>query len=102
MNTELKDKTLSTIFLLLSVALIVFALGNANIGQSIPTHNMFDFMYYLIDHYLDILLVSYIFICLQISGFVELKYKQNFITISLVSIFLTPFALFFIVSNDQK
>lgn len=101
MKTVQKDKILSATFLLLSVVFILITVGQAEMSQSVPTHSFKEFLNYLVENYLDILLISYIFICLQVSGFVELKYKQNFITMSLVSIFLTPFALYFIVSNEK-
>ena len=35
------------------------------------------------------------------AGFVELKYKQDFIMVSLLSIFLTPFSILFILQNEN-
>ena len=33
--------------------------------------------------------------CLQIAGYLELKYRQDFLTVSIISILFTPFAIFF-------
>ena len=55
----------------------------------------------MMNQYLDFVLIAYVFTCFQIAGFIELKYKQDFIMISLLSIFLTPLSLIFILQNED-
>jgi len=101
MKTEKKDKILSATLLILSGAIMLFGLGNAGLSHPVPDGSLTDIFIYIVDSYFDILLISYIFICLQIAGYVELKYKQDYITMCLVSVFLTPFALIFILPNEK-
>ena len=92
-----KDKTLSTLLILLTCAVIIYGIGTSDGVQNLDSKTLKDIVYYLIDFYPDILLISYVFICLQITGYVELKY-----TISLLSIIFTPLSILFILQNDNE
>jgi len=56
----------------------------------------------MIAQYLDFVLIAYVFICFQLAGFVELKYKKDFIMVSILSILLTPISILFILQNDNE
>ena len=96
------DKTLSTLLILLTCAVIIFGIGTSDSVQNLGNKTLKDIVSYLIDFYSDILLISYVFICLQITGYVELKYKQDYLTISLLSIIFTPISILFILKNDKE
>jgi hypothetical protein len=61
-----------------------------------------DMLFLLIESYADILIIGYLFICLQLSGYVELKYGKDYLLVSMLSIFLTPISLFFILSKKEN
>tara|TARA_B110000438_G_C15798716_1_gene644056 strand:+ start:88 stop:351 length:264 start_codon:yes stop_codon:yes gene_type:complete len=61
-----------------------------------------DTLLLLIESYLDILIIGYLFICLQLSGYVELKYGKDYLLVSMLSIFLTPVSLLFILSKKEN
>lgn len=102
MKTDQKDKSYSVILLLMSCFFIVYALGTADLKMPIPGGSIIDYVLFMVDTYLDIILISYVFICLQFAGYYELKYKQDYITISLLAISLTPISLLFIKKNKNK
>jgi hypothetical protein len=100
MKTESKDKTLSRIILVLSGIIILYGIGISGWWNPLAEETLTEYYNYIVDGYLDFILIGYLFICLQIAGYVELKYKQDYITISIVCIFLSPISLFFIKIDD--
>ena len=103
MNTASKDKTLSSILYLLSLMAIFYGLTQSNSILFLEGWILKDIIYLVANSYNDILIIGYVFICLQISGYIELKYGKDYLTISILSILLTPISLFFILfdKNDD-
>ena len=101
MKAQQKDKTLSMVVLLISGMVLMYGVGISNLELPQSDLDMGELFSQLIKTYFDIIIIGYIFICLQIAGYVELKYKQDYLTISLLSIILTPFSLLFIKLNDR-
>ena len=101
MKIEQKDKTLSRIILVISGILILYGVGTSGLENPMSNATLTEYYGYLVNAYLDFILIGYLFICLQIAGYVELKYKQDYITISIVCIFLTPISLLFIKTRDR-
>ena len=99
MSTETSDKTLSGIFYLLTVMCLLY--GMTDIGGLVFTNSIVSEVWLssILNNYYDLLIVLYVFICLQISGYVELKYGKDYLTVSILSILLTPFSLFFVVEG---
>ena len=96
-----KDKNLSGVLILCTLGFILFAAGS-NGGLVIEeSMTIKDSISHILKFYLDVVIISYIFICLQIAGYLELKHKQDFLTMSLVSILFTPFATFFVYKNED-
>ena len=56
----------------------------------------------IFESYLDIVIIAYVFLCLQIAGYLELKHRQDFLTVSIISILFTPFAIFFVYRNEES
>ena len=73
MNTETSDKTLSGIFYLLTVMCLLY--GMTDIGESVFKNSIApqEWLSSILNNYYDLIIVFYVFICLQISGYVELK-----------------------------
>ena len=102
MNTESTDKTLSTILYLLTIMAILFGIMGMDNKEFLNDWMLKDIIYLLTESYYDILIVGYIFICLQISGYVELKYRKDYLTVSILSVLLTPISLFFILFEKNE
>ena len=102
MNQDQKDKTLSSIIVLITLALVMYLIsdsGALNIQGGRTLKELFSLM---IAQYLDFVLIAYVFICFQLAGFVELKFKKDFIMVSILSILLTPISILFILQNDNE
>ena len=94
-----KDKNLSGVLILFTLGFILFVAGS-NGGLVIEeSMTIKDSISHILKFYLDVVIISYIFICLQIAGYLELKHKQDFLTMSLISILFTPFCYFFRLSK---
>lgn len=99
MKTTSLDKTLSSILYLLSLMAVLYGFSESNNISVFKSWLFKDIIFFLIESYFDILIIGYLFICLQLSGYVELKYEKDYLTVSMLSIFLTPISLFFILSD---
>ncbi len=102
MNTEQKDKFISFLLLLISVSLITYGIRLAGFENYLTESPILDSILNLCDQYFDLILIGYVFICLQISGYYELKYHKDYLTISIITILLTPLSLLFIRSSESN
>ena len=101
MNQEQKDKTLSSIIVFITLALVIYLLSSLEVLNIQEGRTLKELFSLVIAQYLDFVLIAYIFICFQLAGFVELKYKKDFITVSILSILLTPISILFIIQKDS-
>ena len=101
MSTEKTDKTLSGILILLTIGVVLFALNSFDAFPKPNGQPLNEIISHLITHYLDIVIIIYVFTCLQIAGYLELKYQQDFLTVSVVSVLFTPLAVFFIFEREK-
>ena len=98
-----KDKMLSVLLLILSGIVMIYAVySGLDINSDEINQINLDFIFNLIDSYFDLIIIAYFFICLQIAGYFELKYKQNYLMVSLISVFLTPISLLFIHDDENE
>ncbi len=102
MNTEQKDKFISVLFLLISVSLIIYGIGLAGFENPLTGSSFLESLLNLSNQYFDFILIGYIFICLQIAGYYELKYQKDYLTMSIISILLTPLSLLFIRPSEHN
>ena len=101
MNQEQKDKILSSIIAFITLALVTYLLSNSGVFNIQEGRTLKELFSFVMAQYLDFVLIAYIFICFQLAGFVELKYKKDFITVSILSILLTPISILFIIQKDS-
>jgi len=101
MTSLKKDKNLSGMLILFTLGFILFVAGSDEDLVMKNSMTIKDSISHILKFYLDIVIISYIFICLQIAGYLELKHKQDFLTMSLISVLLTPFATFFVYRNED-
>ena len=102
MKQENKDKTLSSIVALLTLALVVYLVFQSGIADVQEGNTLKDMFSMLMAQYLDFVIISYVFLCFQLSGFIELKYKKDFMTVSILSILLTPISILFILQSEKN
>ena len=97
-----RDKNLSGTLILLTLGFILFAAGSDG-GTSIQgSVTVKEIIHNIFESYLDIVIIVYVFLCLQIAGYLELKHRQDFLTVSIISILFTPFAIFFVYRNEES
>ena len=102
MKQENKDKTLSSIVVLITLTLVVYLVSQSGIVDVQGGKTLKDLFSMLIAQYLDLVIIAYVFICFQLAGFIELKYKKDFMTVSILSILLTPISILFILQNEKN
>ena len=102
MNTEQKDKFIRVVFLLISVSLVIYGIGLAGFENPMTGSSFMKFLLNLSNQYFDFILIGYVFICLQIAGYYELKYQKDYLTMSIISILLTPLSLLFIRPSEPN
>ena len=97
-----KDKNLSGTLIFLTLGFILYVVGSDG-GTSIQgSVTVKEVILNIFESYLDIVIIVYVFLCLQISGYLELKHRQDFLTVSIISILFTPFAIFFVYRNEES
>tara|TARA_Y100000816_G_C25737707_1_gene388291 strand:+ start:286 stop:600 length:315 start_codon:yes stop_codon:yes gene_type:complete len=101
MTSLKKDKNLSGMLILCALGFILYLAGSDEGLVLKSSMTIIDSIPAILELYLDIVIISYIFICLQIAGYLELKHKQDFLIMSLISILFTPFATFFVYRNKD-
>ena len=102
MKQENKDKTLSSIVVLITLTLVVYLVSQSGIIDVQGDKTLKDLFSMLMAQYLDFVIIAYVFICFQLAGFIELKYKKDFMTVSILSILLTPISILFILQNEKN
>ena len=102
MKHENKDKTLSSIVTLITIALMVYLVFQSRIFNVQEGETLKDMFSMLMAQYLDFVIILYVFLCFQLAGFIELKYKKDFMTVSILSILFTPISILFILQNEKN
>ena len=100
MEKNYQDKGLSSAITLITILMLLYGLSTLEVSEAYFSMN--KLLLDLRRNYLDFIIIGYIFICLQISGYVEIKHEQDYITASIVCLLLTPLALIFIVKNKNN
>jgi|TARA_B110000902_G_scaffold247114_1_gene302856 hypothetical protein len=96
------DKKISSFFLVITLALFLYGISISGFVVATLNQSFVETFFYLFKFYLDFILILYVFICLQIAGYVELKYKQDYLMISIISILFTPLSIFFVINSENK
>ena len=97
-----RDKNLSGTLILLTLGFILYTVGSDGGPIIEGSMTLKESILNIFENYLDIVIIMYVFLCLQIAGYLELKYRQDFLTVSIISILFTPFAIFFVYRNDES
>ena len=97
-----RDKNLSGTLIFLTLGFILYTVGSDGGPIIEGSMTLKESIFNIFENYLDIVIIMYVFLCLQIAGYLELKYRQDFLTVSIISILFTPFAIFFVYRNEQS
>tara|TARA_X000000950_G_scaffold134984_1_gene167953 strand:- start:1984 stop:2289 length:306 start_codon:yes stop_codon:yes gene_type:complete len=97
-----RDKNLSGTLIFLTLGFIFYTVGSDGGPIIEGSMTLKESIFNIFENYLDIVIIMYVFLCLQIAGYLELKYRQDFLTVSIISILFTPFAIFFVYRNDES
>ena len=102
MKSMNRDKNLSGTLIFLTLGFILFIAGSDRGIINEDSTTLKESIQNIFEYYFDFVIILYVFLCLQIAGYLELKYKQDFLTISIISILFTPFAIFFVYRNEES
>ena len=97
-----RDKNLSGTLILLTLGFILFTAGSDGGTITEGSMTLKESILNIFKYYLDFVVIMYVFLCLQIAGYLELKHRQDFLTISIISILFTPLAIFFVYHNEES
>tara|TARA_B100000900_G_scaffold154176_1_gene130930 strand:- start:5111 stop:5416 length:306 start_codon:yes stop_codon:yes gene_type:complete len=97
-----RDKNLSGTLILLTLGFILFTAGSDGGTITGGSMTLKESFLNIFKYYLDFVVITYVFLCLQIAGYLELKYRQDFLTVSIISILFTPLSIFFVYNNEES
>ena len=95
-----RDKNLSGTLIFLTLGFILYTVGSDSGPIIEGSMTLKESIFNIFENYLDIVIIMYVFLCLQIAGYLELKHRQDFLTVSIISILFTPFSIFFVYRNE--
>ena len=95
-----RDKNLSGTLILITLGFILFTAGSDGGAITESSMTLKESILNIFKNYLDFVIIIYVFLCLQIAGYLELKHRQDFLSVSIISILFTPFAIFFVYRNE--
>mgnify|MGYP001475016660 CR=1 FL=1 len=93
------DKSISVIILCVTILSLIFWIYNYYVGidgsASMKDFNLRTlFLWGRINS--DLILIIYVFLCLQLAGISEFKQRQDYLVVALISLIFTPIGLLFI------
>ena len=102
MKNNKKDKLISILFWMLSSGVILWwitaAYLDAGVEQTLYTLFALENIVKWGQANIDIVIISYIFICFQAAGVAELSQRQDYLLVAIISLVFTPLGLLFIKS----
>ena len=94
-----QDKSISLLVLTISGLAIILWFYNFYQGSdstiTIEDFNVNSFLFWSLKNK-DLLIILYIFLCLQLAGLSEFKQRQDYLVVALISLIFTPIGLLFI------
>ena len=102
MKSMNRDKNLSGTLILLTLGFILFIAGSDGGIIKEDSMTLKESIQNIFEYYFDFVIILYVFLCLQIAGYLELKYRQDFLTVSIISILFTPLSIFFVYNNEES
>ena len=102
-----QDKPISIIIVCVSTILFgwwIISISTNSMGLTSLTDISLNNLVIWADSNMDLLIILYIFLSLQLAGLSEFKQGQDYLVVALISLIFTPLGLLFIKSenNDQS
>ena len=99
------DKSISLVVLTISGLAIILWFYNYYLGSDsfilLKDFNVNSFLSWGINN-TDLLIIFYIFLCLQLAGLSEFKQRQDYLVVAFISLIFTPIGLLFIKDETDK
>ena len=99
------DKSISLIVLTISGLAIILWFYNYYLGSDssilLKDFNVNSLLSWGVNN-TDLLIIFYIFLCLQLAGLSEFKQRQDYLVVALISLIFTPIGLLFIKDETDK
>ena len=98
------DKLVSLIMLCVTVILLMLWIYNYYVdidgSDSIKDFNLRTIVLWGRSN-IDLILIIYVFLCLQLAGVSEFKQRQDYLVVALISLIFTPIGLLFIKEEKK-
>ena len=98
------DKLVSLIILCVTIILLILWIYNyyvdINGSVSIKDFNLKNLVLWSKSNS-DLILIIYVFSCLQLAGISEFKQRQDYLVVALISLIFTPIGLLFIKEENN-
>ena len=99
------DKTISLVVLTISGLAIILWFYNYYLGSYsfilLKDFNVNSLLSWGVNNS-DLLIIFYIFLCLQLAGLSEFKQRQDYLVVAFISLIFTPIGLLFIKDETDK
>ena len=99
------DKSISLLVLTISGLAIILWFYNYYLGSDsfilLKDFNVNSLLSWGINNS-DLLIIFYIFLCLQLAGLSEFKQRQDYLVVAFISLIFTPIGLLFIKDETDK
>ena len=99
------DKSISLAVLTISGLAIILWFYNYYLGSDssvlLKDFNVNSFLFWGVNN-TDLLIIFYIFLCLQLAGLSEFKQRQDYLVVAFISLIFTPIGLLFIKDETDK
>ena len=101
-----QDKTISIVILTFTAIMItwwIYSLYGPSTGGIELSEISLKNLLIWADHNTDLIIIFYIFLCLQLAGLSEFKQGQDYLIVAFISLIFTPIGLLFIKNekNDK-
>ena len=99
------DKSISLVVLTISGLAIILWFYNSYLGSDsfilLKDFNVSRLLSWGVNNS-DLLIIFYIFLCLQLAGLSEFKQRQDYLVVAFISLIFTPIGLLFIKDETDK
>ena len=99
------DKSISLVVLTISGLAIILWFYNYYLGTDsfilLKDFNVNSLLSWNVNNS-DLLIIFYIFLCLQLAGLSEFKQRQDYLVVAFISLIFTPIGLLFIKDETDK
>ncbi len=100
-----QDKSISLAVLTISGLAIILWFYNYYLGSDsfilLKDFNVNSLLFWGVNNS-DLLIIFYIFLCLQLAGLSEFKQRQDYLVVAFISLIFTPIGLLFIKDETDK